>query len=122
MHPRPHSTRKSKRKQKKRVVEEVSDSQDYSVEKVRGSSTNKRSKKRVVEEVSDSHDYSVEEVSNSHDYPVDNASKIYPFEEVRDSQVYHHQCTITRQRRGTRSNMINHARKLNSEKVQNYLE
>ncbi|PWA74360.1 ulp1 protease family catalytic domain, Homeodomain-like protein [Artemisia annua] len=205
MHPRPHSTRKSKRKHKKRVVEEVSDSQDYSVEKVRGSSTNKRSKKRVVEEVSDSHDYaaeevtdphdysvevvsdshdysvekvrdsitkkrskkrvveevsdshdcsveevsdshdcsvekvrdshdysvedvsdshdySVEEVSNSHDYPVDNASEICPFEEVRDSQVYHVQCTITRQRRGTRSNMVNHARKLNSEKVHSYLE
>ncbi|PWA58695.1 ulp1 protease family catalytic domain, Homeodomain-like protein [Artemisia annua] len=146
LHPRPHSTRKSK----KRVVEEVSDSQDYSIEKVRGSSSKKRSKKTVIEEVSDSHDYSgeedysveevsdshdnsvevvgdshvypVEEVSDSHDYPVDNASEIYPSEEVRDTQVYHHQCTITPQRRGTRSNMVNHARKLNSEKVHSYLE
>ncbi|GKA81798.1 probable ubiquitin-like-specific protease 2A isoform X1 [Tanacetum coccineum] len=108
-------------------VEEVNDSHDYSVEEVSGSHD------YAVEEVSGSHDYSVEvvsdshyypveEVSDSHDYPVDNASEIYPFEEVRETQVYHQQRTITRQRRGTRSNMVNHARKLNCEKVHNYLE
>ncbi|KAI3765968.1 hypothetical protein L2E82_16015 [Cichorium intybus] len=49
-------------------------------------------------------------------------SKRRAIEELSDSQDNNHPCTITRQRRRNRGNMINPARKLNSDKVHSYLE
>ncbi|CAH1447007.1 unnamed protein product [Lactuca virosa] len=55
-------------------------------------------------------------------HPSPETSKKRAIEELSDSQDDHHPTTITRQRRGNRGNMVNQAKKLNSDKVHSYLE
>ncbi|XP_023728809.1 probable ubiquitin-like-specific protease 2A isoform X2 [Lactuca sativa] len=55
-------------------------------------------------------------------HPSPETSKKRAIEELSDSQDDHHPTTITRQRRGNRGNMVNQAKKLNSDKVHSYLD
>ncbi|PWA74361.1 ulp1 protease family catalytic domain, Homeodomain-like protein [Artemisia annua] len=105
MHLPPHPTKKrSINIRKKRVIEDFQGG--------------------VVEEVSESQGGVVEELSDSQSDVVEYVSKsqVCLSEELTASQDYYRPGTITRQKRGTRSNMLNQTGKLNSEKIHRYLE
>nr|GEX54499.1 probable ubiquitin-like-specific protease 2A isoform X1 [Tanacetum cinerariifolium] len=118
MHLPPHPTRKrSIIRRKKRVVEGISDFCGV-VEEFSDSEGG------VAEEVSDSEGGVVEEVSDSQGDVVEDVSEVQVClsEELTGCQDYYHRGTNTRQKRGTRTNMVNQTRKLSSEKIHRYLE